>query len=51
MVDIGVKLCKKVSKFKMLDSKAGVPKNTEILSRNISLTTEGIVLRFFYDKY
>ena len=54
MVDMDVKLCKKVSKFKILDSKAGpgaCPKPLKFCPENILLATEGIVLRFFYDKY
>ena len=42
-----VKLCNKVLKFKMSDSKAGPwPKQPKICSAQILVTTGGIVLKF-----
>ena len=50
MVYMDVKLCNRVSKFKMLDSKAGprvCPKLPTFYPDYFSLTVEGIVLIFF----
>ena len=50
MVDMIVKLCERVSKFKMMDSKADTwacPKPQKFCLDYISLTTEGIVLKCF----
>ena len=52
MIDIKVKLCKRVSKFKMLGSKAGplaCPKSPKLCPDYFSLTTEVIVLKIFLD--
>ena len=49
MVDIDVKLCKKVKKFRMLYSVAGLwacPKPPNVHSDNFSLFDQGIVLNF-----
>ena len=51
MVYMDVKLCNRVSKFKMLDSKAGprvCPKLPTFCSDYFSLTVEGIILIFFF---
>ena len=48
----GCELCKRVSKFKMSDSKASpwaCPKPLKLCLNYISLTLEGIVLNFFFD--
>ena len=50
MLDMDVKLCNRVSKFKMSDSKAGpqaFPKLPKFCRDYFLLTTEGIVLIFF----
>ena len=49
MVDMDVEICKRVSKLKMSDYKAGTracPKPLNFCLDYISLTTEGIVLIF-----
>ena len=51
MVDMDVNLCKRVSKFKMLGLKSWPtrePKTAKICTDYFPLTTEGIVLNFFY---
>ena len=54
LVDMEVKLCNRVSNFKISDSKAGpqtCPKPPKFCPDYSSLTTEGIVLIFFrYDR-
>ena len=53
MVDMDVKLCKRVSKSKMSDSKAGpraCPKPPKFCQDYFLLTTEVIVVFFLYDK-
>ena len=50
MVDMDMKLCNRVSKFKMSDSRAGLwawPKPPELCTDFLSLTTEGIVVIFY----
>ena len=50
MVDMDVKLCNRVLKFKMSDSKAGPGaclKTAKLFPDYFSLSTEGIVLNFF----
>ena len=47
MVDMDVKLCKRVSKFKMSVSKAGPRACPKLPNDYFSLTTEGIVLNIF----
>ena len=52
MVNMDVKLCKRVSKFKMSDSKAGLlarPKPPKICPDYISLTIGLSVEMFFFD--
>ena len=52
MVDMDVKMCKRLSKFKMSDSKAGplaCPKTPKICADYISLTIGLIVEKFFFD--
>ena len=52
MIDMKVKLCKRVSKLKMLGSKASplaCPKPPKLCPDYFSLTTEVIVLNFFLD--
>ena len=55
MVDMDVKLCNRVSKFKMLDSEAGkraCQKPPKFDPDYFSLSTEGIVLKCVrYDRY
>ena len=50
MVDMGMKLCNGVSKFKMSDSKTdpwACPKSAKFCLDYFSLTTQGIVLIFY----